>query len=426
MKKNIINNKIAIIGLGYVGLPLALAFGKKFKTIGFDTNIKRINNLSLNLDTNREFTTKEIKSSQKLIFSSDILDLKERNIYIICVPTPIDKKNKPDLRPIKSASSIVGRFLKKGDLVIYESTVYPGLTEEVCVPILQKKSKLKYNNDFFCGYSPERINPGDKKNKLENIVKVVSGSNKKILNKIDKLYKEVIPAGTYKAESIKVAEAAKIIENTQRDLNIALINEISIICKKLKIDINHVLKTAETKWNFLSFKPGLVGGHCISVDPYYLTYKANKLGYKPNVILSGRKINDNMYLSISKEILNISKLKKINIKKSNLLIMGLAFKENCSDIKNSQTLKIINFFKNKLKKIDIFDPYVNDDIYKSDKKISFIKSIKKNSYDIIIIPIIHDKFTKINSKTLQTFAKSKSVIYDVKGYFKKNVVDSSL
>jgi len=426
VKRNIINNKIAIIGLGYVGLPLALAFGKKFKTIGFDTNKKRINSLKKKIDTNNEISKKEFILSKKLEFTNKKSDLEHIDVYIVCVPTPIDNKNNPDLRNIKEASKIVGKFLSKNNIVVYESTVYPGLTEEICVPILEKKSGLNSNIEFFYGYSPERINPGDKKNKLENIVKVVSASNKSSLNKINNLYKEIILAGTFKAKSVKVAEAAKIIENTQRDLNIALINEISLICKKLGINVQEVLDAASTKWNFLNFKPGLVGGHCISVDPYYLTYKSKKIGYNPEIILSGRKINDNMYLFLVNEVIKIAKKKNIKINKSKVLIMGLAFKENCSDIKNSQTIKIIDFFKNKVKKISVYDPLVNRNEISLQKNVKLINTIKKNSFDIILITVIHDEFKKIKLNTLLSYAKKKSVIYDVKNYYKSRFIDSSL
>ena len=340
--------KIALIGLGYVGLPLAIEFGKKFKVVGFDISKERIDLLKKNEDPNLEISKKEFSDSAHLNFSHNIDDIKDCNIYIITVPTPIDKHKTPDLTALEKSSKTVGSVLKKGDIVIYESTVYPGATEEFCVPILEKQSGLKFNTDFYCGYSPERINPGDKKHKLIDIKKVTAGSTPEIALEVDELYNEIIVAGTHKAESIKVAEAAKVIENTQRDLNIALINELSIIFKKLNIDTEAVLKAAETKWNFNSFRPGLVGGHCIGVDPYYLTYKSKIAGYEPKIILAGRKLNDNMSTYVTKNILKILTKKKIKIKKAKILIMGLSFKENCSDLRNSKILDVCKLLlKNK-------------------------------------------------------------------------------
>ena len=333
--------KLAVIGLGYVGLPLALEFAKKRKVIGFDTNKTRINELNLGLDRNLEFKKNQIKNYKNLIFIKDKKQLCSINCFIITVPTPINKLKKPDLNPLITASELVGQFLKSGSLVIYESTVYPGCIEEVCVPILEKVSKLKFNKNFFCGYSPERINPGDKKHTISNIKKVTSGSTPKIASLVDNLYKEIITIGTHKAKSIKIAEAAKVIENTQRDLNIALINELSILFNKMNIDTQAVLKAAKTKWNFLPFEPGLVGGHCIGVDPYYLTFKAKKIGYNPKIILAGREVNDNMSKYVASKLLENMKLKKIKIKGSKVLIMGLTFKENCSDLRNSGVANIV-------------------------------------------------------------------------------------
>ena len=339
--------KIAIIGLGYVGLPLALEFSKKKKVIGFDINKDRIKDLNSGIDKNLDFQKNEIQISKKLNFTYNVEDLKFANCFIITVPTPIDEFKKPDLLPLLSASEMVGKIIKKGDLIIYESTVYPGCVEDECVPILEKFSELRYNIDFFCGYSPERINPGDKKHTLSNIKKITSGSTPEIANFVDNLYKEIITAGTHMAPNIKVAEAAKIIENTQRDLNIALINELSIIFDKLNIDTKEVLDAASTKWNFLPFKPGLVGGHCIGVDPYYLTYKAEKIGYHPKIILAGREINDSMGNYVALKFIEELKKKNIKIKGSKILIMGLTFKENCTDIRNSGIKNVIE----KLKKI---------------------------------------------------------------------------
>ena len=355
-KRNFFNNKIAIIGLGYVGLPLAVAFSKKFEVTGFDKNEERIISLKRNIDRTQEFSKKQIKES-KLNFTCDDKKLKDINIFIIAVPTPIYNNKIPDLRNLLAATKTVSRFLKKGDLVIFESTVYPGVTDDICIPILQKNSKLKLNHGFYCAYSPERINPGDKDKKLTNIVKVVSGSNIKTLNFVSSLYSKIIKAGIYKAESIKIAEAAKVIENTQRDLNIAFVNELTTIFSKMSISTYKVLKAASTKWNFLNFYPGLVGGHCIGVDPYYLTYKSIKLKYKPKVILSGRKTNDDMYKFLAKKILNF----KIQSKKKifSLLILGYTFKEDCNDIRNSQIPKLIEYLKKKKISVYFIDPYVS-------------------------------------------------------------------
>ena len=353
------NKKIAIIGLGYVGLPLAVEFGKKFEVIGFDINKNRIDLLKKNEDQNLEISKKEFLDSIHLNFSNIVDDIKDCNIYIVTVPTPIDNHKKPNLSALKKSSEIIGSVLKKNDIVIYESTVYPGATEEFCAPILEKKSSLKFNIDFYCGYSPERINPGDKKHKLIDIKKITSGSTAEIALVIDDLYKEIIIAGTYKAESIQVAEAAKVIENTQRDLNIALINELAIIFKKMNIDTEAILKAAETKWNFMPFRPGLVGGHCIGVDPYYLTHKANAIGYKPEVILAGRKLNDNMASYVANEVSKLMKKKNIRISKSNILIMGITFKENCPDYRNTQVVDLVKEFKKYSCNVEVHDPWVS-------------------------------------------------------------------
>ena len=342
MKKKIKNLKLAVIGLGYVGLPLALEFSKKKKVIGFDINNTRINELNSGVDKNLEFKKKNLLSSKKIKFTNKIEHLRSANCFIITVPTPINNKKKPDLKPLLDASKMIGKIIKKGDIIIYESTVYPGCIEEVCVPELEKFSKLKFNLDFFCGYSPERINPGDKKHTISNIKKITSGSTKEIAKVIDALYNEIIKVGTHKTSSIRIAEAAKVIENTQRDLNIALINEFSILFKKLNINTDEVLNAAGSKWNFLPFKPGLVGGHCIGVDPYYLTYKAKKVNYNPKIILSGRKLNDNMGNYVALELIKKMKQKNIKIKKSKILISGLTFKENCPDLRNSGVQKVIS------------------------------------------------------------------------------------
>jgi len=417
------NFKICVIGLGYVGLPLAVEFGKKVKTLGFDINKKRIKDLKEGLDNTFEKSKEEILEAKFLSFSDISEDIEEFNCYIITVPTPIDGKNKPNLRPIENASKQVGKYLNKNDLVIYESTVYPGCTEEICVPILEKESNLEFNRDFFCGYSPERINPGDRNHKITDIKKVTSGSTDNIANIVDKIYKEIIPAGTHKAKTIKIAEAAKIIENTQRDLNIALINELSMLFNELDIDTELVLKAAETKWNFNSYRPGLVGGHCISVDPYYLTFKAEKIKFKPEIILSGRKINDNMPIYIVKKLFQKMKSKKIKIDGSNILIMGLAFKENCNDLRNTQVINLYNNLKESCN-VEIYDPLIMSKDAKDTYNIELIKYPSNNFYDAIIIAVAHDIFKEIGSNTIKDFCKSNAIIFDLK--YLLNSEDSDL
>ena len=414
---------IAIIGLGYVGLPLAVEFGKIQPVIGFDINTKRIKDLSNGIDETLECTADEIFSAKKLKFSHREADLQKADIYIVTVPTPVDNANRPDMLPLVNASKTVGGALKFGDIVIYESTVYPGATEEVCVPILEKFSKLKFNVDFYCGYSPERINPGDKLHRLTNIVKITSGSTEKVSEEIDKLYGTIITAGTHKAKSIKIAEAAKVIENTQRDLNIALMNELSIIFKKLQIDTLEVLKAAGTKWNFLPFRPGLVGGHCIGVDPYYLTYKAQQLGYHPEVILAGRRINDNMSKYIVdmtiKEMIN----KRITIHGSNLLVLGLAFKENCPDLRNS---KVVDLVKNYIEygiNVDIYDPWVDIEEAYSEYGLKCLDLFPHEvKYDAIIVAVAHTKFVELGQLAIKKLGNKNSILFDVKGIYS---IDSS-
>ena len=427
--------KIGVIGLGYVGLPLALEFGKKYVTVGFDKSSKRIEELKKYIDITDETSKKEIELSKKIIFSSKVADLKNCNIYIIAVPTPINNKKEPNLKPLYSASKTVGKLITKNNIVIYESTVYPGLTEEYCVPILEKYSGLDYiceinkknvKNGFYCGYSPERVNPGDKSSKVSNIVKVTSGSTKEIAIKIDRLYKSIISAGTYMTQSIKIAEAAKVIENTQRDVNIALINELSIIFNKMSIDTQQVLKAAETKWNFLPFKPGLVGGHCIGVDPYYLTYKSKQIGYTPEVILSGRKINDKMPGYVVNKVFNIMKKKKINKKNSKFLICGAAFKEDCPDTRNSKSIEIIKIIKKKYSRIDCFDPIIVKPLLFDKSGIQLKRKPNLNFYDVIIIAVAHTQFRRLGINKIKKFAKKKSVIFDVKSVFEESEVDGRL
>lgn len=414
---------ICIVGLGYVGLPLSLAFSeKKIRVIGYDSSLKRIKELNDSNDINGEFSKEELNSSKNIVFTNNPLDIIEANIYIITVPTPINKIKTPDLKPLLEASKVVGKNLSINDIVIYESTVYPGCTEEECVPVLELNSGMTFNKDFFCGYSPERINPGDKIRKLKDIVKVTSGSNSEIALIIDSLYKKIIQAGTHLAPSIKVAEASKIIENVQRDVNISLINELAIIFNKIGVDTADVLKASSTKWNFLDFKPGLVGGHCIGVDPYYLAYKAQQVGYTPNVILSGRKVNNKMGKHIAGNIKNLILKNNKNPENCNALILGVTFKENCSDIRNS---RVFNLYKSLIKfkiKVDLFDPHaINDEVQKN-YKIKLKDKINKK-YDIIILAVAHDEFLKMN---FINFKKTNGIIYDVKSVLDKNVITERL
>ncbi len=420
------STKIGIIGLGYVGLPLAIEFSKKFNVVGFDVNDVRIQDLKNGLDLTNEVDESDLKTAKNLVFSSDIDALRACNFYIITVPTPISINNQPNLGPLISASNTVAKILKKNDIVVYESTVYPGATEEDCIPILEKVSKLSLNKDFYVGYSPERINPGDKKHRLPNITKITSGSNNKSANFIDKVYKTIIKAGTYKAESIKVAEAAKVIENTQRDLNIALINELAIIFDIMNIDTEAVLKAAETKWNFLPFRPGIVGGHCIGVDPYYLTHKSKSLGYKPEIILAGRKLNDNMASFISSKIIKLLSNNEIKIHESKVLILGLSFKEDCPDIRNTKVIDIVNELHDYKCEVDVFDPWVDHNEAKNEYGISLLEDINSNYYDGIILAVSHRHFKKMGIKKIRSFGKEKHVIYDLKYLFSSHQVDMRL
>ena len=406
--------KFAVLGLGYVGLPLALSLSKKYKVVGFDNNKIRINDLNNGKDINNEFSRKELKK-QNILFTCNDKDLKNCEIFFLTIPTPINNKNIPDLSLVKKATKLVGKYLKKNCIVVYESTVYPGTTEEICGPLLEKISKLKYNIDFFCSYSPERINPGDKVNNINNIVKLVSSSSKNSLKRVSKIYKSIIKSKVYSCSSIKVAEAAKIIENTQRDINISLMNEFSIICRKLNISVHDVLDAASTKWNFVNFKPGLVGGHCIGVDPYYLTYKAKKIGIDPKVILAGRKVNDGMANYFSNYFLNNLKKKKIK-KKSKVLILGATFKENISDIRNSKILEIGKILKSKGCNVDFYDPHV----VKLPKNFNLVEKPKSGYYNAIIVGVKHQKFKKLGIEKIKKFAKNKNyLIFDLQNLFQK-------
>tara|TARA_B100001057_G_scaffold50385_1_gene44884 strand:- start:2939 stop:4213 length:1275 start_codon:yes stop_codon:yes gene_type:complete len=417
---------IAVVGLGYVGLPLAVEFGRKRNVVGFDINESRIKELIEGVDRTLETTYEELKDAIHLNFSNNLEDLKECKIFIITVPTPINKNKEPDLTHLKQASDAIGSILKKGDIVIYESTVYPGATEEVCVPILQKKSGLIFNKEFYCGYSPERINPGDKEHRITTIKKVTSGSTPEIAKRVNELYQEIITEGTFMASSIKVAEAAKVIENTQRDVNIALINELSLIFNKLDIDTKSVLEAAGTKWNFLPFNPGLVGGHCIGVDPYYLTHKALEVGYKPEMILAGRKINDNMSIFIADQVSKLMLKKAISIEGSNILIMGLSFKENCPDIRNTKVVDLVNEFKSFRCSIDVYDPWVDKDEALNEYNMKLIEYPEKDKYDAIVLAVAHDQFQDFSYKELMAFGKDKHVIYDIKYLLNIDEVDGRL
>ena len=418
--------KLAVIGLGYVGLPLALEFAKKRKVVGYDNNKQRIKELNYGKDKNFEFSKKDLKKSNRIDFTHNKKDLKSSNCYIITVPTPINKSKKPDLRPLLNASKLIGEIINLGDLIIYESTVYPGCVEEVCVPALEKYSQLKFNKDFFCGYSPERINPGDKKYTISKIKKVTSGSTQKIANIIDDLYADIIIAGTHKAPSIKIAEAAKVIENTQRDLNIALINELSILFGKMDIDTQAVLSAAGSKWNFLPFRPGLVGGHCIGVDPYYLTYKAKNIGYDPKIILAGRELNDNMGNYVVSKLIKKMKIKNIQVKKSKILIMGLTFKENCPDIRNSGVQNVINKLKKLKCTLDLHDPWADKEEIKKTYGNYPKSKIKQKAYDVVLIAVAHNEYKKIGLTNIKNLCKKNSVIFDLKNLFNSNKVDLKL
>ncbi|MEQ9402629.1 MAG: Vi polysaccharide biosynthesis UDP-N-acetylglucosamine C-6 dehydrogenase TviB [Cyclobacteriaceae bacterium] len=413
---------ISIVGLGYVGLPLAAEFGKSRKVVGFDINSNRISELQKGFDRTLELNEEELSSARNLIFSSELEDLKKASIHIITVPTPITNAKTPDLSPLISASRMIGKIIKKGDIVIYESTVYPGCTEEECVPILERESGLAFNIDFFCGYSPERINPGDKVHRLTSIKKVTSGSTDQIAKEVNELYRSIITAGTYLASSIKVAEAAKVIENSQRDLNIAFVNELAMIFNKLNIDTNEVLEAAGTKWNFLPFKPGLVGGHCIGVDPYYLTYKAESVGYHPEVILAGRRINDNMGVYICNKVIKLMVDKSLPIKGANALIFGITFKEDCPDIRNSRVIDVYRELDSFGLDVDVFDPHANKDEVMEEYNIELLDKVTKK-YDTVVFAVAHKEFESVNLKDI---AKKNSVIYDVKGTLERSLVDQRL
>jgi len=420
------NIKLAVIGLGYVGLPLAVAFGKKRDVLGYDINQDRISELLNNFDATLEISAEELKLANGLTFTDQLKDLEGCNCYIITVPTPIDKNKLPDLNPLRHATNAIGSILKKGDIVIYESTVYPGATEEIAIPILESLSKLKFNIDFFLGYSPERINPGDKKHTINSVIKLTSGSTTEVAVLIDQLYSSIIDAGTYLVSSIQIAEAAKVIENTQRDVNIALINELSIIFNKLGIDSEEILKAAATKWNFLPFKPGLVGGHCIGVDPYYLTFKAQSMGYEPEIILAGRRLNDGMSKYVVDELVREMELKNIEIEYSKVLVMGVTFKENCPDLRNSKVIDIILELEKLNIQVDCIDPWISKSAQSVYEGINFINEASNSTYDAIILAVAHDHFLNMNIDEIRNFGKEKHLIYDLKYLFPETDSDIRL
>lgn len=424
--KQLQDTKIAIIGLGYVGLPLAVEFGKHYPTLGFDINQARIAELKQGLDHTLEVSSDELKQAQQLSYSSALDDLRSANVYIVTVPTPIDEHRQPDLTPLIKASETLGKVIKAGDIVIYESTVYPGATEEDCIPVIERVSGLKYNVDFYAGYSPERINPGDKEHRVTTIKKVTSGSTAQIADFVDSLYGSIITAGTYKASSIRVAEAAKVIENTQRDLNIALINELAVIFNKLGIDTEEVLLAAGTKWNFLPFRPGLVGGHCIGVDPYYLTHKAQAIGYNPEVILAGRRINDSMGRYVVGELVKAMIKRRIQVSGARVLVMGLTFKENCPDIRNTKVVDILAELNEYDIQADVFDPWVDSTEAQHEYGITPIKDPTPGHYDAVILAVGHQQFRQMGAAGVRAFGKPDAVLYDLKYVLAKSESDLRL
>jgi len=420
------NLKIGVIGLGYVGLPLAVEFGKKYPTIGFDINQQRIAELQTGVDRTLETSNDELTEATQLTYTTSADELAQCNIYIVTVPTPINEFKQPDLAPLEKASALLGKVIKHNDIVIYESTVYPGATEEICVPILERISGLIFNTHFSVGYSPERINPGDKEHRVTNILKITSGSTKATADKVDALYKSIITAGTHKASSIKVAEAAKVIENTQRDVNIALINELALLFNKLDIDTEEVLLAAGTKWNFLPFRPGLVGGHCISVDPYYLTHKAQAVGYNPEIILAGRRLNDNMGNYIVTQVIKLMLKKRLHINEAKILIMGLTFKENCPDIRNTRVIDIIKELNSYGAKVDIYDPWVDPKETQHEYGITPIDKPQPSTYDGIILAVKHDQFVQMGEQQIRALGKENHVLYDIKHILPADKVDGRL
>ncbi len=426
MELNLRDCRIGVVGLGYVGLPLAVEFGKHFITVGFDIKASRIAELQAGRDSTLECSPEELKSARKLRYTTSLKELAKCRVYIVTVPTPIDRYNRPDLTPLQRSSETVGRVMKKGDIVIYESTVYPGCTEEICVPILERESGLTFNKDFFAGYSPERINPGDKEHRLPSIKKVTSGSTADTADFIDTLYRTIVRAGTHKASSIRVAEAAKVIENTQRDVNIALINELALIFNRLRIDTEEVLQAAGSKWNFLPFRPGLVGGHCIGVDPYYLTHKAQEIGFHPEMILAGRRLNDSMAAYVAGQVVKLMSDKKILVKGSRVLVLGLTFKENCPDLRNSKVADLVRELRNFGARVDVFDPWIDHDEAEHEYGIRPVRKLKSGAYDGVVVAVGHKQFRDQGITKLRQACKRKHVVYDIKYVFPADQVDGRL
>ncbi|WP_434148316.1 Vi polysaccharide biosynthesis UDP-N-acetylglucosamine C-6 dehydrogenase TviB [Methylocaldum gracile subsp. desertum] len=426
MMRSLAETKIGIIGLGYVGLPLAVEFGKHFDTVGLDINAQRIAELKDGLDRSLEVDAEELASVKRLNYTANPADLLSCNVYIVTVPTPIDEHKRPDLTPLEKASDTVGKLLSKGDIVIYESTVYPGATEEVCVPILEARSGLSFNRDFYCGYSPERINPGDKEHRVTTIKKVTSGSTSEVADFVDELYRKIITAGTHKASSIKVAEAAKVIENTQRDVNIALINELAILFNKLGLNTLEVLEAAGSKWNFLPFRPGLVGGHCIGVDPYYLTHKAQEIGHHPEIILAGRRINDGMGEYVASRLVKLMTRRRLQVCQSNILIMGLTFKENCPDIRNTRVTDIIKELESYNARVDVYDTWANPEEVKEEYGIDLVGELPAGKYDAVVIAVAHREFKAMGVQAIRALAKPDGVLFDVKYALPHDIVDDYL
>ena len=418
--------RIAIIGLGYVGLPLAVSFGRRYRTLGFDINARRIEELRRHHDHTLEASEEDLRAAEHLEFSDDPAALASCNVFIITVPTPIDEYKRPDLRPLESASRTVGRAIGKSGVAIYESTVYPGATEEVCVPIIERESGLKFNQDFYAGYSPERINPGDKQHRLETIMKVTSGSTPEAADFVDGLYRSIITAGTHKTSSIRVAEAAKVIENTQRDVNIALINELALIFHRLGIDTHEVLEAAGTKWNFLPFRPGLVGGHCIGVDPYYLTHKAQQIGYHPDVILAGRRINDGMGSHVARRTAKLMAKRNLQTTQADILVLGLAFKENCPDLRNTKVVDIINELRSYNANVHVHDPWVNADEARHEYGLELVAQPGSGKYDAVILAVSHNEFIALGAEGIRAFGKPGAVLFDVKRALPRASVDDCL
>lgn len=417
---------LAVIGLGYVGLPLAVEFGKKYPVVGFDINPGRLAELRMGRDSTLEVDSAELVEAKNLVYSSSLDDLKRCNIFIVTVPTPINEHKQPDLTPLLKASETIGKVLKKGDIVIYESTVYPGATEEDCVPVLERVSGLVFNKDFFCGYSPERINPGDKEHRVTSILKVTSGSTPEVAEIVDQLYRSIITAGTHKASSIKVAEAAKVIENTQRDVNIGLINELALIFNKLGIDTEEVLKAAGTKWNFLPFRPGLVGGHCIGVDPYYLTHKAQSVGYHPEIILAGRRLNDGMGAYVASQLVKAMLKKRIHVEGSRVLVLGLTFKENCPDLRNTKVVDIIRELQEYGVRVDCYDPWINPDEAQHEYGITPVTSLENSTYDGVVLAVAHKQFAEMGVERIRELGRAEHVLYDLKYVLPRSASDIRL